>query len=70
MLRPLEAAAIRERKVDALARTGASMVASANPGCILHLRAAGLDVSHPMEIIDRTLGLRSAQPTGKASRGR
>jgi glycolate oxidase iron-sulfur subunit len=48
---PEVAAAVRERKVAAIERTGASVVASANPGCTLHLRAAGLDVRHPLEIV-------------------
>ncbi|WP_419931709.1 (Fe-S)-binding protein [Candidatus Poriferisodalis sp.] len=45
------AGAVRERKVAAIERTGASVVASANPGCTLHLRAVGLDVRHPLEIV-------------------
>jgi glycolate oxidase iron-sulfur subunit len=48
---PLEANAIRDRKLEAIARTGATVVASANPGCLMHLRSAGLDVRHPMDIV-------------------
>lgn len=48
---------IRDRKVQALAGLGADVVVSANPGCVLHLRAAGLDVRHPLEIVDEALGL-------------
>ncbi len=48
---PEVAAAVRDRKVAAIERTGASVVASANPGCTLHLRAVGLDVCHPLEIV-------------------
>ena len=48
---PELAGAIRDRKVAAIARTGAPVVASANPGCAMHLAAAGLDVRHPVEII-------------------
>ena len=48
---PEIASAVRERKVAAIERTGASVVASANPGCTLHLRAVGLDVRHPLEIV-------------------
>ena len=47
--------AIRERKTAAVARSGASVVASANPGCSLHLAAAGLDVRHPLELVDQAL---------------
>lgn len=49
------AGAVRDRKVAAIERTGASLVASANPGCTLHLRAVGLDVRHPLEIVAERL---------------
>jgi glycolate oxidase iron-sulfur subunit len=48
---PALARAIRDRKVAAIRRTGASVVASANPGCMLHLSGAGLDVRHPIELV-------------------
>ncbi len=48
---PEVAGAVRERKVAAIERTGASVAASANPGCTLHLQAVGLDVRHPLEIV-------------------
>jgi glycolate oxidase iron-sulfur subunit len=54
-LHPDEAAAIRERKLGSIARAGAPVVVSANPGCQLHLAAAGVDVRHPFEIIDACL---------------
>jgi len=50
-LHPDMAGEIRDRKVAAIRRTGAPVVASANPGCIVHLTGAGLDVRHPMEFI-------------------
>jgi glycolate oxidase iron-sulfur subunit len=56
VLHPDMAAAIRERKLAAIERSGASIVASANPGCTLHLEAAGITVVHPMELIDKALG--------------
>jgi glycolate oxidase iron-sulfur subunit len=49
---PDTAAEVRDRKVASIERSGAAIVASANPGCLLHLRSAGLDVRHPLEIID------------------
>ena len=52
---PEMATAIRDRKLAAIARTGAPVVASANPGCAMHLAAAGLDVRHPVEIVDEAL---------------
>lgn len=51
--------AIRDRKLGAIARAGAPVVASANPGCALHLAAAGVDARHPMEILDDLLSHRS-----------
>ena len=60
---PDTAAAVRERKVAAIERTGANLVASANPGCSLHLQAAGLDVRHPVEIIAECIAGRGGRPT-------
>ena len=54
-LHPDMAADIRARKVAAIARTGAAVVASANPGCAMHLAVAGLDVRHPLEIVDEVI---------------
>lgn len=54
-LQPEMAAAIRDRKLASIARTGAPVVASANPGCQMHLTAAGLAVRHPLEIVDEVL---------------
>jgi glycolate oxidase iron-sulfur subunit len=54
LLQPELAGEIRARKVDALRRAGRTdtpLVASANPGCLMHLRAAGLDVRHPAELL-------------------
>jgi glycolate oxidase iron-sulfur subunit len=54
-LEPELAATIRERKLGAIRRaeqrTGAAVVASANPGCALHLAAAGATVRHPIELV-------------------
>ena len=50
-IHPAMAQEIRARKVAAIAATGAPVVASANPGCIVHLAGAGLDVRHPVDII-------------------
>jgi glycolate oxidase iron-sulfur subunit len=52
---PELAGAIRDRKLAAIARSGAPLVASANPGCALHLAAAGADVVHPCTIVARAL---------------
>jgi glycolate oxidase iron-sulfur subunit len=51
MLRPDDAISIRAAKLDAIRRAGGGTVVSANPGCQLHLAAAGLDVVHPVSIV-------------------
>jgi glycolate oxidase iron-sulfur subunit len=56
---PELSAAIRDRKVQALRAAAAGrpfVVASANPGCALHLSAAGLAVRHPVELLEECLG--------------
>jgi glycolate oxidase iron-sulfur subunit len=55
---PALAGAVRERKVAAI-RVAAGgrpfVVVSANPGCAMHLTAAGLDVRHPAELVEEAL---------------
>jgi glycolate oxidase iron-sulfur subunit len=52
LLQPRLASGIRERKVAALrAAAPDPVVVSANPGCIVHLRQAGLDVRHPADLL-------------------
>jgi glycolate oxidase iron-sulfur subunit len=55
-VQPALAAAIRDRKLAAITRSGAPVVASANPGCALHLAAAGVEVVHPCQLVARVLG--------------
>jgi glycolate oxidase iron-sulfur subunit len=55
VLHPDLAGDIRARKVAAIERTGATVVASANPGCMVHLANAGLDVRHPVTLIDEAI---------------
>ena len=62
---PAMAGAIRERKLAAIARAwtgdGSPLVASANPGCALHLtgaaggRGAPLVVRHPVDLLDHAI---------------
>ncbi len=57
-LEPELAAQIRDRKLAALRRAGAGpgrVVASANPGCTMHLAAAGLTVAHPVVLFAAAL---------------
>jgi glycolate oxidase iron-sulfur subunit len=64
-LQPELASEIRDRKLAAVGRarerSGASVVASANPGCAMHLAghlgATGVDVRHPVDIIVEAAGV-------------
>ena len=55
LLQPELAGAIRDRKLAAIVRSGAPIVASANPGCALHLAAAGCDVRHPLQLVEEQI---------------
>jgi glycolate dehydrogenase iron-sulfur subunit len=54
-VQPELARSIRDRKLAAIARAGSPVVASANPGCALHLAAAGVEVRHPCQILAAAL---------------
>lgn len=64
-LQPELAADIRERKLAAVdravGRTAVALVASANPGCSMHLSQAlgerSIEVAHPVVIVAKALGL-------------
>jgi glycolate oxidase iron-sulfur subunit len=66
VLQPALSTAVRDRKVAALQRAagGAPLtdfrVASANPGCLLHLQAAGVRTVHPAELLVEALDPRAA----------
>ncbi|MDB9311671.1 (Fe-S)-binding protein [Spirulina sp. CS-785/01] len=61
MLQPEVADELGEQKVENLVNTGASLIASANPGCSLqiikHLRLQGheMGLMHPMELLDASI---------------
>ena len=57
VMQPELAAEIRDRKVAALRAAGGPdpEVVSANPGCAMHLGAAGLRVRHPAELVVEAL---------------
>lgn len=55
VLQPDMAGQIRLRKVESIDRVDPDVVASANPGCSMHLAGAGVPTIHPMELIDRAL---------------
>jgi glycolate oxidase iron-sulfur subunit len=71
LVRPRMAAAVRDRKLAALRRAGASRAVAANPGCILHLRAAGVPVVHPLEVVSEALQAAASRSVGSGGgRGR
>ncbi len=55
VLHPALAGTVRSRKLAAITRASADVVASANPGCTMHLAAGGCATLHPIELIDRAL---------------
>lgn len=55
VVEPELAGAIRDRKVAAIDRATPDVVASANPGCSMHLDAVGVATVHPMVLVDRAL---------------
>lgn len=60
IVEPELAGQIRDRKVRHIrtkSPTQKTLVASANPGCLMHLQAAGLIVKHPVDILAEALGL-------------
>lgn len=58
-MHPAMAADIRDRKLAAIRRAGpaGTLVVSANPGCAMHLAAAGVDVRHPIDVVASALEL-------------
>jgi glycolate oxidase iron-sulfur subunit len=71
LFQPESADEVGERKVAAVLRTRPELLASANPGCTLHiqrlLRAKGIELraAHPIEIVDasiRGVGLPLGEP--------
>jgi glycolate oxidase iron-sulfur subunit len=66
-VQPDLARAVRDRKVAALRRAGGPdpLVASANPGCVQHLRAAGVDARHPADLLAAALDHGPRRPGGR-----
>jgi glycolate oxidase iron-sulfur subunit len=57
------AARLLARKLDCIEKSGASLVAAANPGCLLQIRAGAItrglpiEVEHPIEVLARAHGV-------------
>jgi len=65
VLQPALSTDIRDRKADALRRARAgAVVVSANPGCMMQLRQAGLDVRHPADLLAAALREEEHLPNG------
>jgi glycolate oxidase iron-sulfur subunit len=58
---------IRERKLSSISRTHPDVVASANPGCSMHLAAAGVSARHPMEIVDEAIRASARAHAGRSA---
>jgi len=57
ILQPTLATQLRDRKAGNIARTGATVVAAGNIGCIAQLRPAiGVPIIHPVELLDWATG--------------
>jgi len=60
---PAMAARLAERKLDRIAASGAEVVAAANPGCLLQIRAGALmrglavEVAHPIDLLAAAHGV-------------
>jgi len=73
LFEPDVAAELGARKADAIAATGAPVLASANPGCTLQLgsilskRGVEVQAVHPIELLDRAI--QEAEQTGGGSLG-
>lgn len=58
-LEPELATAIREHKLGSIDRAAPDVIASANPGCSMHLAAAGAPTIHPMQLVWRAIDVGS-----------
>ena len=70
LLEPESARAIGDRKAEHVLSTGVMVLASANPGCTLHIqsrlraRGASVDALHPVELLDRSIRAAMQGPNG------
>jgi glycolate oxidase iron-sulfur subunit len=62
MVEPEPAAELGERKANNILKTGARVIVTSNPGCMLQIQASlkkmghdGLPMAHPMEVLDASL---------------
>lgn len=62
IFQPELAGLIRDRKLDAIERAAPDIVASANPGCSMHLQSAGVPTKHPIELVRDALDFGPRKP--------
>jgi glycolate oxidase iron-sulfur subunit len=62
MVEPEPAAELGERKANNILKTGAQMIVTSNPGCMLQIQSSlkkmghgGLPMAHPVEVLDASL---------------
>ena len=55
IMEPELAGQIRDRKLGSIDRAEPEVVASANPGCSMHLGSAGVATKHPMELVHQAI---------------
>jgi glycolate oxidase iron-sulfur subunit len=62
MVEPEPAAELGERKANNILKTGAQMIVTSNPGCMLQIQSSlkkmghgGLPMAHPAEVLDASL---------------
>jgi glycolate oxidase iron-sulfur subunit len=70
ILQPQLATQLRDRKLENIERTGASVIATGNVGCIMQLRSGGSrPVVHTVELLDWACGGPKPAALGALSRG-
>ena len=47
---------IRDKKLKSIQRAGRHLVVSANPGCMIHLESAGVEILHPIQVVAEYIG--------------
>jgi glycolate oxidase iron-sulfur subunit len=62
MVEPEPAAELGERKANNILRTGAQVIVTSNPGCMLQIQSSlkrmghdGIPMVHPVEVLDAAL---------------
>jgi glycolate oxidase iron-sulfur subunit len=71
LLQPEPAQALGDRKATNVAATGADLITTGNPGCLMQIRSAlertgrPMRLAHPIELLDASLAGRTPQSVGR-----